>query len=321
MRKLLTAGRYFRNKFGVNVYKIPISISGFTCPNIDGTVARGGCVFCENESFSPNLEHTTTTPQPKRFFLNPNSHNPYLDFQLLQLEAQFKKTKERLKKKFGAQKFIVYFQWFTNTYAPLDTLKALYEKALGFEDVVGLSIGTRTDSINKDVLGYLAELSQKSEIWVEYGVQSSSDKTLKRINRGHDSANVAEFIRLTRQYGLKICAHVIFGLPDETREMMLESVKFALSLDVQSFKFHPLYVVKRTALANDFNRGDFTPISEEAYIETLVEAIKLLPEDVMIQRVSAGIEDDSLLSPQWCYNKHAQMLHIRNALAKEGLAY
>lgn len=317
MREILTAGRYFRRKFGENVYKIPISISGFTCPNIDGTVARGGCVFCENESFSPNLEHN----QPKRFFLNPTSENPYLNFQLIQLEAQYKKTKAVLTKKFGAKKFIIYFQSFTNTYAPLDTLKALYTKALSFEGVVGLSIGTRTDSITEEVIAYLAELSKEREIWVEYGVQSSSDETLKRINRGHDSSNIEKYINLTHQYGLKMCAHVIFGLPGETPHMALESIKFALRLGVHSFKFHPLYVVKRTALANDFNRGEFTPISEECYIQTLIEAIKLLPEDVMLQRVSAGIEDDTLLSPAWCYTKHQQMFNIREALKKEGLAY
>lgn len=317
MREVLTAGRYWRKKFGTKVYKIPISISGFTCPNIDGTVARGGCIFCENESFSPNLEHN----QPKRFYLSPHSHNPYLEFQLLQLEAQFKKTQKALAKKFGAQKFIVYFQSFTNTYAPLETLKALYTKALSFEGVVGLSIGTRTDSITEEVIAYLAELSQKHEIWVEYGVQSIFDETLKRINRGHDSANIEKYINLTRQYGLKMCAHVIFGLPGETSEMTLESVKFALQLGVKSFKFHPLYVVKRTALANDFNKGEFTPISEEDYIETLVRAIKLLPEDVMLQRVTAGIEDDTLISPQWCYVKHQQMFNIRKALQKEGLIY
>lgn len=317
MREILTAGRYFKRKFGEKVYKIPISISGFTCPNIDGTVARGGCVFCENESFSPNLEHN----QPKRFFLNPTSENPYLEFQLIQLEAQYKKTKKVLSKKFGAQKFIVYFQSFTNTYAPLDTLKALYTKALSFEGVVGLSIGTRTDSITEEVLAYLAELSKEHEIWVEYGVQSSSDETLKRINRGHDSANIEKYIALTHQYGLKMCAHVIFGLPGETPEMALESVKFALRLGVHSFKFHPLYVVKRTALANDFNKGTFTPITEECYIQTLIKAIKLLPDNVMLQRVSAGIEDDSLLSPLWCYTKHQQMYNIRGALKKEGIIY
>ncbi|WP_333803061.1 TIGR01212 family radical SAM protein [Sulfurospirillum sp.] len=317
MREILTAGRYFKRKFGEKVYKIPISISGFTCPNIDGTVARGGCVFCENESFSPNLEHN----QPKRFFLNPTSENPYLEFQLIQLEAQYKKTKKVLSKKFGAQKFIVYFQSFTNTYAPLDTLKALYTKALSFEGVVGLSIGTRTDSITEEVLAYLAELSKEHEIWVEYGVQSSSDETLKRINRGHDSANIEKYIALTHQYGLKMCAHVIFGLPGETPEMALESVKFALRLGVHSFKFHPLYVVKRTALANDFNKGTFTPITEECYIQTLIKAIKLLPDNVMLQRVSAGIEDDSLLSPLWCYTKHQQIYNIRGALKKEGIIY
>lgn len=317
MREILTAGRYFRRKFGENVYKIPISISGFTCPNIDGTVARGGCVFCENESFSPNLEHN----QPKRFFLNPTSENPYLNFQLIQLEAQYKKTKAVLTKKFGAKKFIIYFQSFTNTYAPLDTLKALYTKALSFEGVVGLSIGTRTDSITEEVIAYLAELSKEHEIWIEYGVQSSSDETLKRINRGHDSSNIKKYIALTHQYGLKMCAHVIFGLPGETPQMALESVKFALECGVHSFKFHPLYVVKRTALANDFNKGEFTPITEECYIQTLIEAIKLLPEDVMLQRVSAGIEDDTLLSPAWCYTKHQQMFNIREALKKEELAY
>lgn len=317
MRKLLTAGRYFRKKFGESVYKIPISISGFTCPNIDGTVARGGCVFCENESFSPNLEHN----QPKRFFLHPTSENPYLEFQLIQLEAQYKKTKKVLEKKFGAKKFIIYFQSFTNTYAPIDTLKALYTKALSFEGIVGLSIGTRTDSITEEVLAYLSELSKRYEIWIEYGLQSSSDATLKRINRGHDSSNIAEYIALTHRYNLKMCAHVIFGLPGETPAMGLESVQFALRLGVHAFKFHPLYVVERTALANDFKKGHFLPISEELYIQTLVEAIQLLPEEVMIQRVSAGIEDKTLLSPSWCYVKHQQMHAIRKALREVGLEY
>ena len=317
MREILTAGRYFRKKFGENIYKIPISISGFTCPNIDGTVARGGCVFCENESFSPNLEHTKT----KQFFLSPTSENPYLDFQLIQLEAQYKKTKIALSKKFGAKKFIVYFQSFSNTYAPLHTLKTLYDIALSFEGVIGLSIGTRTDSITEEVIAYLGELSKKHEIWIEYGIQSSSDETLKRINRGHNSANIEKYIALTHQYGIKICAHVIFGLPGETSEMALESVTFALKLGVHSFKFHPLYVVQRTALANDFKKGAFTPISEESYIQTLIAAINLLPEDIMLQRVSAGIEDATLLSPEWCYTKHQQMFNIRKALKKEGLLY
>ena len=318
MREVLTAGRYFREKFGVSVYKIPISLLGFTCPNIDGTVAKGGCVFCENESFSPNLESNP----PKRFYLNPQStSNPYLDFQLLQLETQYQKTKIKLQKKFGAKRFIIYFQSFTNTYAPIETLKVLYEKALSLEGVVGLSIGTRTDSINEEILSYLALLSKKSEIWVEYGIQSVFDETLSRVNRGHDVENMKEAIILTCKYNLSVCAHLIFGLPNETQEMMLKSVQFALDMGAKSIKIHPLYVVKRTALANDFNKGTFFPISEELYINTVVKAIKLIPKDIMVQRVSAGIENDTLISPQWCFSKHQQMDKIRKALREEGMLY
>lgn len=318
MRDILTAGRYFREKLGTNVYKVPISLTGFTCPNIDGTVARGGCVFCENESFSPNLVHE----EKKRFYLHPHSKtNPYLDFQLLQLETQYNKTKKSLQKKFGAQKFIVYFQSFTNTYAPIETLKILYTKALSFEGVVGLSIGTRTDSINEEILSYLSDLAKSYEIWVEYGVQSVYDETLSKINRGHDVENMAQTIKLTCKYNLNICAHLIFGLPGETQEMMLESVKFAMALGVKSLKFHPLYVVKRTALANDLRKGDFSPISEELYIDTIIKAFELIPNDVVIQRISAGISNDTLLAPHWCFEKHQQMKNIREALLRVGLNY
>lgn len=168
LKEVLTIGRYFKNKFGEKVYKIPISISGFTCPNIDGTKAKGGCSFCENDSFSPNLQEKKT-----KFKLNPNiEHNPFLENQLKQLEMQFIATKKRLENKFKAKKFIVYFQSFTNTYAPLSTLKSLYEKALSFDDVIGLSIGTRTDCVTDEILDFLYEKSKQKEIWIEYGIQS-----------------------------------------------------------------------------------------------------------------------------------------------------
>ncbi|AGR78271.1 conserved hypothetical protein, radical SAM domain protein [Aliarcobacter butzleri 7h1h] len=317
LKNVLTIGRYLKNKFGEKVYKIPISISGFTCPNIDGTVARGGCSFCENDSFSPNLQEKRT-----KFKLNPKiSENPYLENQLKQLEMQFFATKKRLENKFGVKKFIVYFQSFTNTYAPFDTLKALYEKALSFDNVIGLSIGTRTDCMTDEILDFLVEKSKDKEIWIEYGIQSFFDETLVKINRGDTVSNMKYWIKRTKDRGLKVCGHLIYGLPNETQEMMLETFKQTLELEVDSIKFHPLYVVKNTLLTNDFKKGRFTPISEELYIDTVVKSIINLPSNISVQRVTAGIDDTSLLSPQWCKDKHQQMKNIRLALEKEGWNY
>lgn len=316
-KPVFTIGRYFKNKFGEKVYKIPISISGFTCPNIDGTVAKGGCSFCENDSFSPNLEKLKPT-----FKLHPDKEeNPYLDNQLKQLEFQFVATKKILQNKFGAKKFIVYFQSFTNTYAPMKTLKALYEKALEFDNVIGLSIGTRTDAVNDEILDYLAKLSKNKEIWVEYGIQSFYDDTLLEINRGHDSSSMKSWIIKTKQKGLKVCGHLIYGLPKENQEMMLDSLEKSIELGIDSIKFHPLYVVKNTLLTNEFHKGRFTPITEELYIDTVVKSIKKLPDTISVQRITAGINDSSLLSPSWCKDKHTQVRNIKKALLKEGLYY
>ncbi len=316
MLNLNTIGRYWRKKYGEKVYKIPISISGFTCPNIDGTIAKGGCTFCENESFSPNLVDKS------RFKLNLNSsNNPNLEKQLIQLEKQFNDSKKILENKFGAKQFIVYFQSFTNTYAPIDTLKALYKKALSFDNVIGLSIGTRTDCITDETLDYLEELNKTKEIWIEYGIQSVFDSTLEKINRGHDFANMVEWIKKTKDRDILVCGHMIFGLPDENQEMMLKGVEETIKLGIDSIKFHPLYVVKNTLLTNEYLKGKFTPINEELYIDTLIKAIKLLPANVSISRVTAGISDDSLLAPMWCNNKHKQMFNIKAALLKEGFVY
>ena len=317
LKEVLTIGRYFKKKFGQKVYKIPISISGFTCPNIDGTKAKGGCSFCENDSFSPNLQEKKT-----KFKLNPNiEHNPFLENQLKQLEMQFIATKKRLENKFKAKKFIVYFQSFTNTYAPLSTLKALYEKALSFDDVIGLSIGTRTDCVTDEILDFLYEKSKQKEIWIEYGIQSFFQTTLDKINRADDVENMRYWIRRTKEKGLNVCGHLIYGLPDENQEMMLETFKQTIDLKVDSIKFHPLYVVKNTLLTNEFKKGRFTPISEELYIDTVVQSIINLPQNVSVQRVTAGIDDDTLLSPLWCKNKHQQMRNIRVKLEEKGFIY
>ncbi|MDA7817131.1 TIGR01212 family radical SAM protein [Sulfurimonas sp.] len=319
MKQIYTYGNYLKDKFGSKVYKVGINISGFTCPNIDGTVARGGCTFCENDSFSAS---TDEVQELKGFHLNLDSKtNPNLDLQIKQLEVQFNAISKRQSKEYGAQKFLVYFQSFTNTYAPFPTLKALYDKALTFDNVVGLSIGTRSDSITQETLDYLAKLNETKEIWIEFGIQSVYDETLVKINRGHDAQNVKEWIIKSKDVGLNVCGHLIFGLPGETQSMMLETSKAAYDWGIDSVKYHPLYVVKKTALANEFNRGEFTPISEEEYLHVLTESIQMKPENVSVQRVTAGINDDSLLSPDWCRDKNTQVKNINHALKPLGLKY
>lgn len=319
MEQIYTFGSYLKNKFGCKVYKVGINISGFTCPNIDGTVAKGGCTFCENDSFSAS---TGQTQELKGFYLNLNSKtNPNLDKQLKQLEMQFNAISKRQHEEYGAEKFIVYFQSFTNTYAPFETLKALYEKALSFENVIGLSIGTRSDSITEETLEYLAKLNLTKEIWIEFGIQSVYDETLKKINRGHDSANVKEWILKAKAKGLNVCGHLIFGLPDETKEMMLETAREAYEWGIDSVKYHPLYVVKKTALANDFLRGAFTPITEDIYLHVLIKSLLMKPLNVSVQRVTAGIDDSSLLAPDWCRDKKSQIKKINMALKPLKLKY
>lgn len=319
MEQIYTYGSYLKNKFGCKVYKVGINISGFTCPNIDGTVAKGGCTFCENDSFSAS---TGKAQELKSFHLNLSSkENPYLDKQLEQLELQFNAISKRQTKEYGAEKFLVYFQSFTNTYAPFETLKALYEKALSFPNVVGLSIGTRSDSITQETLEYLSTLGKEKEIWIEFGIQSIYDETLQRINRGHDSANVKEWILKSKEAGLNVCGHLIFGLPGETKEMMLATATEAYKWGIDSVKYHPLYVVKKTALANDFTKGSFIPISEEDYIDVLVKSLQIKPKNTHVQRVTAGINNDSLLGPSWCRDKNTQIKNINQALKSIGLKY
>ena len=319
MKQIYTYGNYLKDKFGCKVYKVGINISGFTCPNIDGTVAKGGCTFCENDSFSAS---TGEVQELKGFHLNLDSkENPYLDKQILQLTQQFESISARQKREYGAEKFLVYFQSFTNTYAPFETLKALYDKALSFENVVGLSIGTRSDSITEETLEYLSELNKDKEIWIEFGIQSIYDETLERINRGHDSQNVKDWIIKSKEAGLNVCGHLIFGLPGESTDMMIDTAKEAYKWGIDSVKYHPLYVVKRTALANEFASGKFTPISEEEYLNVLTKTILLKPEKVSVQRVTAGIDDDSLISPAWCKNKNTQIKNINTALKPLGLKY
>jgi len=295
-----------------------MGISGFTCPNIDGTVAKGGCTFCENDSFSPNLASNAG----KTFLNLESTSNPILEQQLQDVDRQLKSSRAYISTNYGSKKFLAYFQAFTNTYAPFETLKILYDRALSHDDVIGLSIGTRSDSITEETLAYLVELSKDHEVWLEYGIQSVYDETLDKINRGHDAKNVKEAILRAKELGLNVCGHLIFGLPGETQEMMLESAKQSYEWGIDSVKYHPLYVVKNTLLANQYRQGKFTPINKEEYIDTLIKAIKMKPDHISIQRVTAGIDDDTLLAPAWCGSGRNQMMnYISKAMAKEGWRY
>lgn len=350
---MLTVGRYFKQRFGEKVRKIPISLSGFTCPNIDGSVAKGGCIYCKNETFSPSLVMKKKTDSIEsneiKHVLNKNSkqdsnntnqseindkdlmrlkmnfsltHNPLLPKQLQELETQFYYHANFHKNKYGIQKYMVYFQSFTNTYAPFDTLKALYTKALTLPNVVGMSIGTRIDCVDSKLLDFLGQfVKEGKEIWLEYGIQSIYEETLKLTNRGHTMEDVDKLFKETRERGIKVCAHLIYGLPNESVDMMIHSLETILDYGIDSLKIHPLYVVEGTALARMYKKGEYSPITLEEYGEAIARSLKIIPPTIVVQRVSAGAHDESLIAPKWCFDKNIQMRYLRDRLKKEGIDY
>lgn len=327
MKTMLTVGRYFKSRFGSKVRKIPISLSGFTCPNIDGFKAKGGCIYCKNESFSPSLglkkDEQSELKNLKNFKMNFSiDSNPILETQLKELEEQFNFHSNYHREKFKINKFMVYFQSFTNTYAPLETLKKLYTKALSFPNVIGMSIGTRVDCVNDELLDFLQIFVENGkEIWIEYGIQSIYEESLKITNRGHTMDGVKELFENTSKRGIKVCAHLIYGLPKESIPMMIHSLKVILSYGVHSLKIHPLYVVKGTPLANMYKKGEYSPISLEDYTDAIIQSLKIIPKDIVIQRVSAGVHDDSLIAPTWCFDKNIQMRHLRDGLKTVRINY
>ncbi|MCI6217225.1 MAG: TIGR01212 family radical SAM protein [Helicobacter sp.] len=320
MRVVLTVGRYFRRHFGSRVRKIPISLQGFTCPNIDGSVAKGGCIYCENESFSPSLiKISKASPVKMNFSL---THNPLLPKQLEQLKEQFAWHSNFHNEKFGIGKYLVYFQSYTNTYAPFDTLKALYDCALGLPNVVGLSIGTRIDCVGDELLDLLGSyVKLGKEIWLEYGIQSVYNKTLEITNRGHGIEGAQELFSKTRQHGIKVCAHIIYGLPGEDESMMLHTLDSVIAWGIDGIKIHPMYVIAGTRLAQMFRAGEYTPIKLETFSDLIVQSLKKIPPSVVVQRISAGAHDETLLAPKWCFDKNIQMRYIRDKLREEGIEY
>src|SRR3989338_334295 len=270
---------YLKNKFGTGVRKICVD-GGFTCPNRDGRVGRGGCIYCNNTGFNPNLRQ-----------------------ERLSVKEQVLQGIEYMKKRYGASKFIVYFQPFSNTYADLDALKNLYSDAVSHEDVVGLAIRTRPDCVPNEVLDYLQSYTKKYEVWLEYGLQSAHDRTLFLINRGHSFNQFADAIERTKGRGIKICVHVILGLPGETEQDMMETARAISNMGIDGIKIHNLHIVKGTILEKMFLNGECNVLTLEEYVRLVCNFLELLPPEVVVQRLCGDAPEDLLIAPQWCRNK------------------
>ena len=279
-----------QTRYGEHVHKVAID-AGFTCPNRDGSIGRGGCTFCNNVSFSPNGRQPNTIAE--------------------QMEA----GRRVIRKRTGARKYIAYFQAYTNTYADVQELMRLYDEALKEPDVIGLDIGTRPDCVPDEVLDLLVNYQQQGyEVWLELGLQSAHDKTLKHVNRGHGFAEYEETLLKARQRGLQVCTHLILGLPGEKTQQHIQSLQRVLDLGVDGLKFHPLHVVKGTQLANEWRRGEFEPITRQEYVSDVVELINRTPPDVVFHRLTGTASSEILLAPQWCSQKWSVLNAIAEAL-------
>ena len=287
---------HLKGLFGKRVQKLTVD-AGFTCPNRDGLKGTGGCIFC-NENGSGNGAHILGTS----------------------IADQISEGRKALFKRYKSKLFLVYFQAYSNTYAPVGRLKTLYDEALTSDDVVGLSIGTRPDCIDEEKLALLHDYSKEKLIWLEYGLQSPHDTTLAAINRGHDVACFKEAVALTRKVApnVKICAHIILGLPGETREMMLEGARLLADLKIDGVKLHLLYVVKGTPLDRLYLDGSYTCMEEDDYVETVCDFLELLPPETVIQRLTGDPHRDELRAPQWPLKKGATLQRIHETLETRG---
>jgi len=288
-----TFGQDMLARYGERVHKVAID-AGFTCPNRDGSIGRGGCTFCNNVSFSPNGR------QPKP------------------IGEQIEAGRQVIRKRTGAKKYIAYFQAYTNTYADVLELTQLYDEALKEPDVIGLAVGTRPDCVPDKVLDLLVNYQQQGyEVWLELGLQSAHDDSLKHVNRGHGFAEYEEAVVKARSRGLKVCTHLILGLPGEATEHHIYSLQRVLELGVDGLKFHPLHVVKGTQLANEWRRGEYQPMSMQEYVYDVVELIKRTPDDVIFHRLTGTASENVLLAPSWCSKKWQVLNAITQALAKQ----
>ncbi len=285
---------YLKNKFGVKVYKITLD-AGFSCPNRDGTISKGGCIFCdEGGSFS-------------------QAHS-----NLLSIEDQIQEGIKNLSTRFKAQKFMSYFQAYSNTYKPVKELEKIYNSSLCDERIVGLSIGTRPDCVDDEKLNLISSYKDDYYTWIEYGLQSIHDKTLKKINRGHDFDCFLKAYEKTKEKGINVCVHVILGLWETHDEIMRTAQKLA-QLKVDGVKIHMLCALENTKLASLYNAGEIDFMSEEEYIKTVCDFLEYLPPETTIHRLAGNGLKKKLIAPRWlgkkmdCLNQIDRELALRNS--------
>jgi radical SAM protein (TIGR01212 family) len=300
-KRYYTLDYHLKQKFGCKVTKISLN-GGFTCPNMDGSKGFGGCTYCSDQGSGD-------------FAGNPE----------LPLSVQFEQVKAKMRNKWDNTKYIAYFQARTNTYAPLPILKKMFEEVLTYENVVGISIATRADCLADDVVEYLAELNKRTYLIVELGLQTVHDITAEKINRCHSYDTFLEGYHKLAQYNIPVCVHIINGLPGETKEMMIETIKEISKLNIHSVKLHLLHVLKDTKMAKQLANNEFQLLDLEQYIDIVCNQIELLPPHVVIQRITGDGDKDKLIGPLWSLKKFVVMNEIDKEMKRrdtyQGIKY
>ena len=288
-------GSWIRKKFDFRVQKISVN-AGFSCPNRDGRISFGGCIYCNNKTFNPAYCDNTKS-----------------------VTEQLSEGKIFFGRKYPEMKFIAYFQAFTNTYSTVDELKAVYEEALECDDVVGIAIGTRPDCISRPLLDYLEALNRQTFVTIEYGIESTNDDTLKKINRGHNFECAKRAVIETAGRGITTCGHIILGLPGENAVESLRQAPIISSLPLDILKIHQLQIIKGTKLANDYDQTPFHLYTVDEYISLIAEYIQYLRKDLVLERFVSQSPKEMLVAPYWGIKNYEFTNLLNNKLNSEGI--
>lgn len=284
--KIVRFGTYLKKCFGERVQRVSLH-AGLTCPNRDGSVGTGGCIYCDNGSFHPGLKEG------------------------ISISDQIIEGMARATKRYGANKFLAYFQTFSNTYAEPATLRSLYQEALAFDQVVGLMIATRPDCIDAEIVRLLEEFSRHTMLWVELGIQTMHDSTLQRLNRGHTRRQTEHAVHLLRKAdSIHTASHIILGLPDESKQDMMQTADWFRDLGIEAVKLHHLHAVRGTRLENMYRSGDWQPLKADEYIDLAAAFLRRQNDGLIIMRLVAECPDAVLVAPRWPQSK----MEIENAI-------